>query len=158
VIFRFYKFIEDAYTHANRTLLRLLRKDQQLLPRLRSLKRYFFLSHSFFLTHFLGLSHNELRKSAKSTSVLKLQSSLDLTLNTDAHGEDVAYREDVKVAIAGSGLYEWLLKVVSVSGVIGTEDGESGIVGVLHEGKRKEKEKDEKKPMLGMAFILTRID
>ena len=28
---RFYKFVEDAYTHANRTLLQLLLKDQQLI-------------------------------------------------------------------------------------------------------------------------------
>jgi len=39
---RFYTFIEDAYTHANRTLLQLLLKDQQLIPRLRSLKHYLF--------------------------------------------------------------------------------------------------------------------
>lgn len=32
---RFYKGIEDAYTYANRTLLKLLIEDQQLLPRLR---------------------------------------------------------------------------------------------------------------------------
>ncbi|KAG2143344.1 hypothetical protein BD769DRAFT_1422756, partial [Suillus cothurnatus] len=43
-IFRLYKFIEDAYTHANRTLLRLLLQDQQLMSRLHSLKRYFFLA------------------------------------------------------------------------------------------------------------------
>src|SRR6266436_5354843 len=60
---RFYKFIEDAYSHANRTLLQLLLKDQQLIPRLRSLKHYFFLSQSSFLTHLLDLAHLELRKS-----------------------------------------------------------------------------------------------
>jgi len=122
---RFYKAIEDAYTHANRTLLRLLLQDQQLIPRLRSLKRYFFLSQSSFLTHRLDLSHNELRKSARSASLVKLQSLLDLALNTDAQSEDDMFREDVKVTVATSGLYEWLLKVVSVSGVIGGgEEGE----------------------------------
>jgi gamma-tubulin complex component 2 len=146
---RFYKFVEDAYTHANRTLLQLLLKDQQLIPRLQSLKRYFFLSQSSFLTHLLDLSHNELRKSAKSASIVKLQSLLDLALNTDAHGEDVMYREDVKVTMAGSGLYEWLLKVVSVSGVIGSEEGDLGVDGVGHEEPKKEKEKDDKKLMLG---------
>src|SRR5271154_4260818 len=109
---RFYVSVEDAYTYANRTLLQLLLKDQQLIPRLRSLKRYFFLSQSFFLTHFLDLSHTELRKFGKSASIVKLQSLLDLALNTDAHGEDMLFREDVKVTMAGSGLYEWLLKVV----------------------------------------------
>src|ERR1700722_10310990 len=151
---RFYKFVEDAYTHANSTLLQLLLKDQQLIPRLRSLKRYFFLSQSSFLTHLLDLSHAELRKAAKSASIVKLQNLLDLALNADAHGEDQLFREDVKVTIAGSGLYEWLLKVVGVSGVIGGEDGEAGD-GIPNEESKKEREKDkdDKKPMLGKALI-----
>jgi gamma-tubulin complex component 2 len=153
---RFYKFIEGAYTYANRTLLQLLIKDQQLIPRLRSLKRYFFLSQSFFLTHFLDLAHLELRKSAKSASIVKLQSLLDLALNTDAHGEDMLFREDVRVTMAGNGLYEWLLKVVSVSGVIGGEDGEAGHDAVSHEEPKKEKE--EKKTMLGMFhYVLLQL-
>ncbi|KAF8628827.1 hypothetical protein AX17_005888 [Amanita inopinata Kibby_2008] len=120
---RFYRFLEDAYSHANRTLLQLLLKDQQLVLRLRSLKRYFFLSQSFFLTHFLDLSHTELRKTSKSASSVKLQSLLDLALNTDSHGEDVLFREDVKVTLSDTGLYDFLLKVVSVSGVIGNGPG-----------------------------------
>ncbi len=146
---RFYKRIEDAYTHANRTLLQLLLQDQQLIPRLRSLKRYFFLSQSSFLTHLLDLSHTELRKSAKSASLVKLQSLLDLALNTDTQGEDAMFREDVKVTMAGSGLYEWLLTVVNVSGL---EEGE-GIEGHAHahesQKKEREKDKDDKKQMLG---------
>lgn len=147
---RFYKFVEDAYTHANRTLLQLLLKDQQLIPRLRSLKHYFFLSQSSFLTHLLDLSHTELRKSAKSASIVKLQSLLDLALNSDGgvvQGEDVMFREDVRVTMAGSGLYEWLLKVVSVSGVIIGDDGEPSADSGAHEETKKEK--DDKKPMLG---------
>ncbi|KAF8960629.1 Spc98 family-domain-containing protein [Flammula alnicola] len=137
---RFYKFIEDAYSHANRTLLQLLLKDQQLIPRLRSLKRYFFLSQSSFLTHLLDLSATELRKSSKSASVVKLQSLLDLALTTDAVGEDALFREDVRVTMAESGLYDFLLKVVTVSGVVKAEEGGE-------EEARKEKEKEEKKPM-----------
>jgi gamma-tubulin complex component 2 len=151
---RFYTFVEDAYTHANRTLLQLLLKDQQLIPRLRSLKRYFFLSQSSFLTHLLDLSHTELRKSAKSASIVKLQSLLELALNTDAHGEDMLFREDVRVTMAGSGLYDWLLKVVSVSGVIGGEDGEPADAAAHEESKKeRDKERDDKKPMLGKRSI-----
>lgn len=152
-IYRFYRAIEDAYTHANKTLLRLLLRDQQLIPRLRSLKRYFFLSQSSFLTHLLDLSHNELRKSAKSASIVKLQSLLDLALNTDAQGEDAMFREDVKVTIAASGLYEWLLKVVSVSGVIGgAEEGEGADVNPQshgHASHGKKKGDSDEKQMLG---------
>ena len=142
---RFYKFIEDAYSHANRTLLQLLLKDQQLIRRLRSLKHYFFLSQSSFLTHLLDLSANELRKSSKSASVVKMQSLLDLALNSD-QGEDTLFREDIRVTMAESGLYDFLLKVVTVSGVLKTEEGGD---------EETKKEKEEKKPMLGLLILLS---
>jgi gamma-tubulin complex component 2 len=103
----------------------------------------------------LDLAHTELRKSAKSASINKLQNLLDLALNTDSHGEDSLFREDIKVSIAGSGLYEWLLKVIRVSGVIGGEDGDGGDAAVVDESKKtKEKDKDDKKTMLGMTLIV----
>lgn len=148
--------MEDAYTHANHTLLQLLLQDQQLIPRLRSLKRYFFLSQASFLTHLLDLAHTELKKPAKSASIVKLQSLLDLALTS----EDAPFREDVKVSIAGTGLYEWLLKVISVSGVIGGDDGEAVHDGSAHEDAKKDRDKDrdEKKPMLGKIFNVIRAN
>jgi len=151
---KFYKFIEDAYSHANQTLLQLLLKDQQLIPRLRSLKRYFFLSQSSFLTHLLDLASTELRKSSKSASSAKLQSLLDVALNNDAGADDI-YREDLKVTMADSGLYDFLLKVVTVSGVVKAEEGNGE--------EEAKKEKEEKKSMQGMvlleptSLILTRL-
>ncbi|KAJ7915528.1 Spc98 family-domain-containing protein [Mycena leptocephala] len=118
---KFYVFLEDAYTHANRTLLQLLLRDQQLIPRLSSLKRYFFLSQS---------------------------SLLDLALNTDSQGEDALFREDVKVTMATSGLYEWLLNVVNVSGVIGGEEGDPEI-----QQEEQKKDKDDKKPILAIDAL-----
>lgn len=146
---RFYKAIDDAYTHANRTLLRLLLRDQQLIPRLRSLKRYFFMSQSSFLTHLLDLAGSEMRKSSKSASIVKLQSLLDLALNTDAQGEDAMFRDDVKVTMATSGLYDWLLKVLKVSGAIGGEDGEGAN---LYEENKKDKS-DKKQQMLAIDAL-----
>ena len=72
---------------------------------------------------------------------MKLQSLLDLALNTDAMGEDALFREDIRVTIADSGLYDFLLKVVTVSGVVKAEEagGEEEL----------KKEKEEKKPMQG---------
>lgn len=128
----------------------MLLKDQQLVPRLRSLKRFFFMSQSFFVTHLLDLAAPELRRPAKSASIVKLQSLLELTLNTDIHGEDMMFREDVKVTMSGSGLYEWLLKIISVNGVIGGEDGE-GMDHVQDEGK---KGKEDKKQILGQPSLL----
>jgi len=131
-----------------------LLEDQQLVPRLRSLKHYFFLSQSSFLTHFLDLAHSELRKPAKSASIVKLQSLLDLALNSGSFDPLAHYREDVKVMMATSGLYDWLLKVVSVSGVIGGEGEElagaaAGVDIVDEGGKDKEKEK---KQLQGISF------
>ncbi|KZT25586.1 gamma-tubulin complex, DGRIP84/SPC97 component [Neolentinus lepideus HHB14362 ss-1] len=144
---RLYKFIEEAYTHANRTLLQLLIKDQQLVPRLRSLRRTFFLSQSSFLTHFLDLAQGELRKhTSKTTSLVKLQSLLELALNTDMQGEDAMFREDVKVTLATSNLYSWLMKVVTVSGVIGERETTPSEVPGLEEGRKsKDKDKDKDK-------------
>ncbi|KAF8483402.1 Spc98 family-domain-containing protein [Russula ochroleuca] len=149
---RFYKFIEDDYSYANRTLLQLLLRDQGLVPRLHCLKRCFFLSHSSYLTHFLDLAHTELRKTAKAASLVKLQSLLDLALGTDAHGDDAPFREDVRVTMATTGLYEWLLRIVNVSGVIGDEGDFAGD-GVHDEHHKKGKEKDEKKPMLAIDAL-----
>lgn len=148
---KLYKFVEDAYTHANRTLLRLLLQDQQLIPRLRSLKRYFFLSQASFLTHLLDLAHTELKKPAKSASIVKLQSLLDLALSS----EDASFREDVKVTMANSGLYEWLLKVISVSGVIGGEEGEGNPDMAMHEDSKKDRDKDkeDKKGILAIDAL-----
>lgn len=117
--------------------MHVLLHDQKLLPRLRSLKHYFFLSQSAFLTHFLDAAHTELRKGARSASKSRLQSLLDVALNGEScprfseknegpKEEEETYREDVKVDMASTGLYEWLMKIVSVSGVIGDETGGAG--------------------------------
>ncbi|KAF9451553.1 gamma-tubulin complex component 2 [Macrolepiota fuliginosa MF-IS2] len=150
---KFYKFIENAYSNANQALLQLLLKDEQLISRLRSLKRYFFLSQSSFLTHLLDLSSTELRKASRSASIVKLQSLLDLALNTDAQGEDTLYREDVKVTMADSGLYDFLLKVVNVQGIGGRgEEGAEDGIG-HHVQEEQKKEKDDKKSMLAIDAL-----
>jgi len=106
----------------------------------------------------MDLSHAELRKSSKSASLVKLQSLLDLALSADAHGDDMQYHEDVRVAIAPTGLYEWLIKVVSMSGVISGEDGEAigegG--GHGHDEHKKDRDKDEKKQVLGARTFFFR--
>lgn len=143
-------------------MLQLLLKDQELVPRLRYLKRHFFLSHSSFLTHFLDLSHSELRKAAKSASLVKLQSLLDMTLSSDPHSDDMTFRDDVKVVMMGSGLYEWLSKVVGEKGDLrGTDsttpngdtqserkDGDKG-----KEKEKKDKDKKDKTQLLGMISV-----
>ncbi|KAG1883806.1 hypothetical protein F4604DRAFT_1920309 [Suillus subluteus] len=89
----------------------------------------------------LDLAHTELKKPAKCVSIVKLQSLLDLALI----GEDVVFRKDVRASIASSGLYDWLLKLISV---IGGEKGD----GVPDEATKKDRdrEKDDKNDMLGI--------
>ena len=48
--------------------------------------------------------------------------------------------------MAESGLYDFLLKVVTVSGVLKAEEGGE---------EETKKEKDEKKPMLGLLILLS---
>jgi gamma-tubulin complex component 2 len=55
--------------------------------------------------------------------------------------------------MATTGLYEWLLRIVNVSGVIG-DDGDFVGDGGHDEHHKKGKEKDEKKPMLGLSHSL----
>ncbi len=55
--------------------------------------------------------------------------------------------------MATTGLYEWLLRIVNVSGVIG-DDGDFAGDGVHDEHHKKGKERDEKKPMLGLSQSL----
>ena len=106
------------------------------------------MSQSFFITHLLDQAQSELRKSSKTASVLKLQNLLDLALNTDLHGEDTMFREDVKVKMAPNALYDWLLKIISEKGAIGGEIGEGGITDSAH-GAESRRNKDEK-PLMGI--------
>ncbi len=120
------------------------------------MKNYFFLSQSSFLVHFLELAALELRKPSKNAPIVKLQSLLDLSLNMNFSGEEVAYKykEDVRITVATSGLYDWLHRVISSSGVGGLSNSEEGEGGELITGangsttedaeRKKEKEKDKK--------------
>lgn len=110
--------VNQAYTDANAALMRLLLTTHQLPQRLSSLKHYFFLDRSDWFTYFLELSQSELRKSAKSANVGKLQSLLDLVLHTPGSvASEDPFKEDVKVSMADTGLVGWLMRVVNVQGM-----------------------------------------
>ncbi|KIJ56274.1 hypothetical protein M422DRAFT_239489 [Sphaerobolus stellatus SS14] len=166
VIREFYKCIEDAYSYANRTLLELLLNDQQLIPRLRSLKHYFFLSESFYLTHFFDIAGQELRKPAKGASSQKLQTLLSVALNTDGVSEEsttASFKDDVKMVLQSTSLSEWLLKVANVKGALAGDDEALGIEVEGEEGDRrkeksKEKEKEREKEREKAKAALTALD
>ncbi|RIB15601.1 gamma-tubulin complex component protein [Gigaspora rosea] len=112
---KFVDSIENAYKCANRTLLDLLLKDQQLIARLRSIKHYFFLDQSDFFTHFLDLASVELKKPSSQVSLTKLQSLLDLVLrNPSSVAHTDPFKEDVKVEMSNVRLVDQLLRIINV--------------------------------------------
>ena len=60
------------------------------------------------------------------------------------------FREDVKVVMSGSGLYEWLLKIINVKGMENADEANP----VAPEDAKRDKGKDDKKPMLGDHLAL----
>jgi gamma-tubulin complex component 2 len=120
---RFLDNVNNAYAHANESLMQLLLTTHALPARLRSLKHYFFLNPSDYFSYFLELGHTELRKPVKSVNTNKLQSLLDLVLRQP--GSIVAldpFKEDVKVEMNEITLIKSLQRVVNITGI---EQGET---------------------------------
>lgn len=120
---RFLDNINNAYAHANDSLMRLLVTAHDLPTRLQSLKHYFFLDPSDYFSHFLELGAPELKKPVKAVNLAKLQSLLDLILRTP--GTIVAldpFKEDVKVEMNEIPLTKSLQRVVNITGI---EQGET---------------------------------
>ncbi|KAF2640563.1 hypothetical protein P280DRAFT_469313 [Massarina eburnea CBS 473.64] len=115
---RFLDNVNSAYDYANSSLFNLLLTTHQLPARLRSLKHYFFLDRSDFFTYFLELGASELKKPARAVNIGKLQSLLDIVVRQPGSvaAED-PYKEDVKVQINVTGLTNWLMKIVTVTGL-----------------------------------------
>ncbi|KAF9366693.1 hypothetical protein BGX34_010368 [Mortierella sp. NVP85] len=109
--------IETAYQYANKQLLDLLLKKEQLLGRLRSMKRYFFLDQSDYFTHFLDLAADELKRPWREMSLTKLQSLMDLVLrNPSSITVNDVFKEDLKVDTSSHGLVEQLILINSIKG------------------------------------------
>ncbi|PSS02136.1 Spc98 family-domain-containing protein [Coniella lustricola] len=115
---RFQENVNEAYSHANASLLQLLLTTHALPDRLRSLKHYFFLDPSDYFNYFLELGASELRKPVQMVNTVKLQSLLDLVLRQP--GSIVAldpFKEDVKVQMNEITLIKSLQRVVNITGI-----------------------------------------
>ncbi|KAJ4300446.1 gamma tubulin complex Spc97/GCP2 subunit Alp4 [Collariella sp. IMI 366227] len=120
---RFLDNVNNAYAHANESLMKLLLTAHALPARLQSLKHYFFLDPSDYFSYFLELGASELRKPVKSVNTGKLQSLLDLVLRQP--GSIVSldpFKEDVKVEMNEITLTKSLQRVVNITGI---EQGET---------------------------------
>lgn len=120
---RFLDNVNNAYAHANESLMQLLLTTHSLPARLGSLKHYFFLNPSDYFSYFMELGASELRKPVKSVNTGKLQSLLDLVLRQP--GSIVAldpFKEDVKVEMNAIPFIQSLQRVVNITGI---EQGET---------------------------------
>ncbi|KAI6785116.1 Spindle pole body component-like protein [Emericellopsis cladophorae] len=120
---RFLENVNNAYAHANESLLRMLLTTHSLPARLQSMKHYFFLDPSDYFNHFLELSASELRKPVQKVNTTKLQSLLELVLRQP--GTIVSldpFKEDVKVEMNEITLTKSLQRVVNITGI---EQGEA---------------------------------
>ncbi|RKF81450.1 Spindle pole body component alp4 [Golovinomyces cichoracearum] len=115
---RFIDNVNNAYAHANKSLLELLLTTHVLPDRLRSLKHYFFLDRSDFFSYFLELGATELRKPVKNVNTNKLQSLLDLVMRQPGSiAAQDQFKEDIKVEMNEISLTNSLTRVVNISGI-----------------------------------------
>ncbi|QUC16984.1 uncharacterized protein UV8b_01225 [Ustilaginoidea virens] len=120
---RFLENVNNAYAHANESLMRLLLTTHALPGRLQSLKHYFFLDPSDYFSYFLELGSSELRKPVKSVNTSKLQSLLDLVLRQPGSVVSLdPFKEDVKLEMNDVTLIKSLQRVVNITGI---EQGEA---------------------------------
>ncbi|KAK7205475.1 Spc98 family protein [Myxozyma melibiosi] len=145
--------IDVAYAHANSYLLSLLINTHGLAERLTSLKHYFFLDQADFFTSFVEVASHELKKPAKFVSTSKLQSLLDLTLRQPGSITAVdPFKEDLSVELNEVGLTEWLMRIVSVSGLDHTDSSAIKQLSFVPTDDRAN-EKDNKKTYLGVQAL-----
>lgn len=145
--------VDAAYAHANSCLLKLLINTHELSARLTSLKHYFFLDQADFFTSFVEVASHELRKPAKFVSTSKLQSLLDLTLRQPGSITAVdPFKEDLTVQLNEVGLTEWLMRIVTVSGLDHTDSAAVRQLSFTPTEDRTN-EKDNKKAYQGMQAL-----
>ncbi|SGZ23670.1 BQ5605_C023g09618 [Microbotryum silenes-dioicae] len=132
----FFRRINEAYTYANKALLKLLLEQEHLLTRLRSLKQYFFIDHGDAFTHFLDLASLELHKSRHSASDEKLQSLFELALRNPCSASAAdPFKDDLIVVLAKKTLTEMLVKILK----------EDGKLVDASEGKKNARDKEDDK-------------
>jgi gamma-tubulin complex component 2 len=78
------------------------------------MKHFFFLDQSEFLNQFFDNAHSELKKPSSSSSITKIQSLLYMAVSNPASASSLdPHKEQLRVVMASTPLYDWLLKVVS---------------------------------------------
>lgn len=118
----FFEQIERAYQRANAALLHLLLNEHNIIPRLRSMKHYFFQSSADFFSSFLEAAGRELNKEVvagkvRDVTLMRLQSHLGMVLGSSSCvGYGDPYREDVRVHLATENAYDHLKRIAEIRG------------------------------------------
>ncbi|KAI8895937.1 Spc98 family-domain-containing protein [Globomyces pollinis-pini] len=115
---RFLELIESGYKISNHTLLNVLRVENDLLGRLKSMKTFFLLDQSDYLTHFLDLALVHLIKPVSHISLPKVNSLLELVVRTPStvSSNDI-YKDSLSVEFAPISLFDQLSKINSMVGI-----------------------------------------
>lgn len=105
--------IEEAYTHASRTLLAVMMKERDLLGHLRSIKHYYLVDQGDFFVHLMDMAEGELRKTASDISLVRLESLLELALHASLVDLD-PYKENLRVSLAQCDLITQLREIIAI--------------------------------------------
>ena len=90
------------------------------------------------------MAASELRKPARSASLVKLQSLLDLAVrNPASSSSNDPFKDDLKVTMQSEGLYDWLYKIVSRTG------GSDGELDFAMDNDRDERRPENQKTVYG---------
>jgi gamma-tubulin complex component 2 len=143
----FYRRIEAAYIYANRRLLTLMLRGQELLPYLRSMKHFFFLDQSEFLNQFLDTAGSELRKPVQSASMTKIQSLLYMAVSNPASASSLdPHKESLKVTFNKESLFDYLIRITSTAT---SANQLNELARGLGSGQTKKEDNKSKKDLLG---------
>lgn len=113
--------VDSSYAFASRLLLDLLMHENDLVGRLRSIKRYFLGGQGDFFVHFMDTAATELAANTKDILVPRLRSHLELALRTSRASVD-PYLQDLSVHTQPFTLVQQLEMIhsTSTSGVSGS--------------------------------------
>lgn len=110
--------IDAAHLKANKSLLDMLFKDENLINRLKSVKNMFLLGQSDYLTHFLDLAMPELRKQKSLISASKLTSLFELVIRSSSSVvSNDEYATSFSVEMCNCSLFDQLIKINSIVGI-----------------------------------------
>ncbi|XP_071785890.1 gamma-tubulin complex component 2-like [Asterias amurensis] len=105
--------IEHAYQYASKVLLDHIMEDRDLMPRLRSIKRYFLLEQGDFFVHLMDITTEELKKQVDEIIPSRLESLLELAVRTSQANSD-AFKDDLRVELLPYDLITQLLRILSI--------------------------------------------